>query len=138
MKNIGNDNYLPCANTRFTFLLNNAISSIADYAVASTATAAFIIGGYNPDHTTNPATRTTLSTVAEFSQLPSESAGSWKLRGNLQNARTMHQTITYLGQTLVIGGGGFGNVGRFVLKAKFIARSTKYIKFFVKCGKLRS
>lgn len=71
-------------------------SKIADYAVASTASAAFIIGGYDAVNV--------LSTVAEFSQLASESAGSWKLRGNLQRARANHKAITYMGQTYVIGG----------------------------------
>ena len=67
--------------------------------MASTASAAFIIGGYDAVDVFS-----TLSTVAEFSQLPSELAGSWKRRGDLQRARADHEVITYLGQFLVIGG----------------------------------
>ena len=63
--------------------------------MASTASAAFIIGGYDGNQ---------LSIIAEFSQLPSELAGSWKLRGNLQRARSGAKTVTYLGQTLVFSG----------------------------------
>ena len=81
-----------------SFFAQNVFSKIADYAVASTASAAFIIGGYDAVDVFS-----TLSTVAEFSQLPSELAGSWKRRGDLQRARADHKAITYLGQTFVIG-----------------------------------
>ena len=94
---VGNSNYL----SNFLYILffaQNVFSKIADYAVASTASAAFIIGGYDAVDVFS-----TLSTVAEFSQLPSELAGSWKRRGDLQRARADHKAITYLGQTFVIG-----------------------------------
>ena len=67
--------------------------------MASTASAAFIIGGYDGVNFMQ-----VFTTVAEFSQLPSESAGSWKLRGNLQRGRAQPKAITYSGRTLVIGG----------------------------------
>ena len=82
-----------------TFCTNKCFSIISHYAVASTASAAFIIGGVDLS------TGNDLSIIAEFSQLPSELAGSWKLRGNLQRARAGAKTVTYLGQTLVFSGG---------------------------------
>ena len=71
--------------------------------MTSTDSAAFIIGGQHWQF--GGGWTWELSTiVAEFSQLPSESAGSWKHRGNLLHGRRLHHAIMFSGEILVIGG----------------------------------
>ena len=46
-----------------------------------------------------------LSDVAEFSKLPGEVESSWKHRGQLLQSRGKRpRAITYMGQTLIVGG----------------------------------
>ena len=81
---------------------------IFKYTTSSTDTAAFIIGGF----ILNLAADAFLSSsiVAEFSQLPSETFGSWKHRGNTLRGRSSAQAIQLNDQTFVVG--GYGEQGR--------------------------
>ena len=94
--------------TRFTeYVLRN----FAFYEVVSTESAAFFLGGYGVKTSGQP--YEPLSDIAEFSKLTGELEGSWKHRGNLLQARISPRAITYMGQTLVVGGTRDRNANTF-------------------------
>ena len=62
----------------------------SEYSVASTNQAAFFIGGYDGS--------SRLSTIAKYEN------DNWSLHGNLKRRRSVHASITYGTETIVIGG----------------------------------
>ena len=68
-------------------------SQINEYAVASTADAAYIIGGYGGGSTI-------YNTIAEFRD------NKWTQYGTLNKARRLHGWISSGDETMVIGGYG--------------------------------
>ena len=70
--------------------------------MVSTESAAFFLGGFGVKTSGQPPGP--LSDIAEFSKLTGELEGSWKHRGNLLQARISPRAITYMGQTLIVGG----------------------------------
>ena len=65
------------------------------YSTAATDTAAYIIGGRIGD-------TYWLSTIAEFKN------NKWRKFGNLTTARRLHSSISFGGETIILG----GDVGR--------------------------
>ena len=72
------------------------LSRITRYSIASTAEAAFLIGG-RVDHP-NDGSSTVSDAITKFEN------DKWSPFGNLQKRRFHHRSITYGSETIVIGG----------------------------------
>ena len=83
-------------------LLYKYLSIISQYATASTDSAAFFFGGLGVK--VFGQSSSILSDIAEFSKLPGEVQPSWKHRGNLLTPRARPKVITYIDQTVIVGG----------------------------------
>ena len=89
-------------NSLFDGSLTRIFRLISYYATSSTDSAAYIIGGYAINMAGDA--WFTSSVVAEFSQSPIESVGSWKHRGDTLRARQGARAIQINDQTVLIGG----------------------------------
>ena len=69
------------------------LRKIAQYSVASTTDAAFVIGGYGGYDGSSR-----LDVIAQFKE------NAWSLYGNLQKRRDLHGSITSGDETMIIGG----------------------------------
>ena len=87
----------PISNVRSISLLN-IFSQIAFYSVASTDEASFVIGGCDGTSCSSPS-----DVIAQFKN------NVWSLYAKLKNRRGLHGSVTYRGQTMVIGGFSLDN-----------------------------
>ena len=77
--------------------LEQIFRQISQYSVASTDDAAFIIGGYDTGTDAN----SVYDTVAKFQD------NQWSKYGSLNQSRKLQGSITFDGETMILGGRTF-------------------------------